>query len=121
MKWLKYFFKKYTFHVVEKPINGDFDKLLSNTIDTIKYYDQLAEQVQVQDIKMVLDDVCRKLIENLVLSGCKSIDEPQGVYDMNRHKVVPFKIVPEGTTYKNVIRPGVEYDGEVKILAIVEI
>lgn len=100
---------------------GDFDKLLATTIDTIKYYDQIAEQMQNQDAKTLLNDVCTKLIENLVLSGCTPINEPTGIFDMMKHKVVPFQIVPEGTIYTNLIRPGIEYDGEVKILAIVKL
>lgn len=100
---------------------ANFDKLLANTIDMIKYYDQVAEQIQNQDIRTMLDDVCRKLIENLILSGCTPIDEPTGIYNMIKHKVKPFQIVPEGTYYTKLIRPGVEYNGEVKILAIVEL
>ena len=101
--------------------DGHFDKLLATTIDTIKYYDQIAEQVQNQDAKTLLNDVCAKLIENLILSGCTPINKPTGKYDMMKHKIIPFQIVPEGTVYTNLVRPGIEYDGEVKILAIVEI
>lgn len=100
---------------------GNFEKLLSNTVGTIKYYDQLSEQIQTSDTKTVLNDVCRKLIENLILSGCKPIDEPHGIYDMSRHKAIPFQIVSEGTKYTNLIRPGIEYNDEVKLLAIVEL
>lgn len=100
---------------------GNFEKLLSNTLDTIKYYDRLADQIQSADAKTVLNDLCRKLIENLILSGCKPIDEPHDIYDMSRHKVIPFQIVPEGTKYTNLIRPGIEYNDEVKLLAIVEL
>ena len=100
---------------------GDFDKLLATTIETIKYYDQIAEQVQNQDAKTLLNDVCAKLIENLVMSGCTPINEPTGIFDMTKHKTTPFQIVPEDTTYTNLVRPGIEYNGEVKILAIVEL
>jgi len=99
----------------------NYKTLLSYTVDTVKYYDQIAEQVQSRDIKTLLDDVCRKMIENLILSGCKPIDDPQGEYDMTKHKVVPFQIVQEGTVYSNLIRPGVEYNGEVKLLAIIKL
>lgn len=100
---------------------GHFDKLLATTVDTIKYYDQIAEQVQNQDAKTLLNDVCAKLIENLVMSGCTPINEPTGIFDMTKHKTASFQIVPEDTTYTNLVRPGIEYNGEVKILAIVEL
>ena len=99
----------------------NYTKLIYYTVDTVKYYDQLAEAVQSRDMKTLLDDVCRKLIENLILSGCKPIDDPQGEYDMTKHKVVPFQIVQEGTVYSDLIRPGVEYNGEVKLLAIIKL
>ena len=106
---------------VEAKENASFDRILSKSLDTIRYYDQLATQTPMQEIKTILDDVCRKQIENLILSGCTPIDEPQGLFDMNRHKTVPYQMVPEGTAFTRLVRPGIEYNGEVKLLAIVEL
>lgn len=98
-----------------------FEKLLSKTIDTIKYYDQLAAQIANPDVKACLDDFNRKLIENLILSGCTPIDTSEGVFDMTRHRVVPFQMVEDGTPFHNLVRTGVEWNGEVKVMAIVEL
>ncbi|MBR4918297.1 MAG: hypothetical protein IKZ52_03665 [Bacteroidales bacterium] len=98
-----------------------FEKLLSNTLDTIKYYDQLVAQVENPDVRSCLEDFCRKLIENLILSGCTPIDTSEGVFDMTRHRVVPFQMVEDGTPYHKLVRAGVEWDGEVKVMAIVEL
>ena len=98
-----------------------FEKLLSNTVSTIKYYDAMAAQVEQSDVKMVLEDVSRKLIENLILSGCTPIDSQEGEFDMTRHRVIPFQMVADGTPYRSLVRAGVEWDGEVRVLAIVSL
>ena len=96
-------------------------KLVSLTTDTIKYYDKLRSQMPTDDLRNILDDVCRNLIDNLVLAGCTPINEEPGYFDMSKHRVEPFQIVEEGTSYSKVIRKGVEYQKEVKLLAIVEL
>ena len=103
------------------PHEKHFEKLLSQTVDCIKYYDQLALQIEESDLKSCLEDFCRKLIENLILSGCTPIDTSEGVFDMTRHRVVPFQMVEDGTPYHKLVRAGVEWDGEVKVMAIVEL
>lgn len=107
----------------DEPTEGDkrFEKLLSNTLDTIKYYDQLAAQVENPELRSCLEDFCRKLIENLILSGCTAIDAQEGAFDMTRHRVVPFQMVEDGTPFHKLVRAGVEWNGEVKVMAIVEL
>ena len=96
-------------------------KLVSLTVDSIKYYDKLRSQMPTDDLKSILDDVCRNLIDNLILSGCTPINEEPGCFDMTRHRVEPFQLVEEGTPYTKVLRKGIEYEKEVMLLAIVEL
>lgn len=103
------------------PSENHFEKLLSLTVDNIKYYDRMADQVTDPDVKGCLEDFCRKLIESLILSGCTAIDVEEGTFDMTRHRVVPFQMVEDGTPYHKLVRAGVEWDGEVKVMAIVEL
>ena len=103
----------------EKPVNEP--KLVALTVDSIKYYDKLRSQMPTDDLKSILDDVCRNLIDNLILSGCAPINEEPGCFDMSRHRVEPFQLVEEGTPYSKVTRKGVVYQNEVKLLAIVEL
>lgn len=99
----------------------DVDKLVSLTIDSIRYFDQLRSQMPTEDLKTMLDEVSGNLIDNLVLSGCTPINEEPGTYDMARHQLVPFQTVADGTQYQTIKRAGIEYKGEVKLLAIVEL
>ena len=99
----------------------DESKLVSLTVDSIKYYDKLRCQMPTDDLRNLLDDVCRNLIDNLIMAGCTPVNEEPGLFDMSRHRVEPFKMVEEGTSYSKVIRKGVEYQKEVKILAVVEL
>ena len=99
----------------------DESKLVSLTIDSIKYYDKLRCQMQTEDLRNILDDVCRNLIDNLILAGCTPINEEPGSFDMSRHRIEPFQMVEDGTPYSRVIRKGVEFQKEVKLLAIVEL
>lgn len=103
----------------EKAVNEQ--KLVSLTVDSIKYYDKLRSQMPTDDLKSILDDVCRNLIDNLILSGCTPINEEPGCFDMSRHRVEPFQMVDDGTPYSKVTRKGVEYQNEVKLLAVVEL
>ena len=96
-------------------------KMVSLTVDSIKYYDKLRSQMPTDDLRTVLDDVCRNMVENLIMAGCQSINEEPGVFDMSRHRTEPFQLVEEGTPYTKVLRKGVEYKNEVKLLAIVEL
>lgn len=102
-------------------LENHFEKLLSQTVNCIKYYDQLALQIEDSDIRSCLEDFCRKMIENLILSGCTPIDTSEGVFDMTRHRVVPFQMVEDGTPFHHLVRTGVEWNGEVKVMAIVEL
>lgn len=99
----------------------DESKLVSLTVDTIKYYDKLRCQMPTDDLRNLLDDVCRNLIDNLIIAGCAPINEEPGCFDMSKHRVEPFEMVEEGVSYSKVIRKGVEYQNEVKILAVVEL
>ena len=99
----------------------DVDKLVSLTIDSIHYFDNLCSQMPTDDLKTILDEVSRNLIDNLVMSGCSAINEEPGTYNMARHQLIPFQIVTDGTQYKTIKRIGIEYKGEVKLLAIVEL
>lgn len=99
----------------------DESKLVSLTVDTIKYYDKLRSQMPTDDLRNLLDDVCRNLIDNLVIAGCAPINEEPGCFDMSKHRVEPFEMVEEGVSYSRVIRKGIEYQNEVKLLAIVEL
>lgn len=99
----------------------DESKLVSLTVDTIKYYDKLRSQMPTDDLRNILDDVCRNLIDNLIMAGCTPINEEPGCFDMLKHRVEPFGMVEEGIPYSKVIRKGVEYQKEVKILAVVEL
>lgn len=103
----------------EKAVNEQ--KLVSLTVDSIKYYDKLRSQMPTDDLKSILDDVCRNLIDNLILSGCTPINEEPGCFDMSRHRVEPFQMVDDGTPYSKVTRKGVEYQNEVKLLAVVKL
>ena len=103
----------------EKAVNES--KLVSLTVDSIKYYDKLRSQMPTDDLKSILDDVCRNLIDNLILSCCTPINEEPGFFDMSRHRVEPFQMVGDGTPYSKVTRKGVVYKNEVKLLAIVEL
>lgn len=96
-------------------------KLVSLTVDSIKYYDKLRSQMPTDDLKTILDDVCRNLIDNLIFSGCTPINEEPGCFDMSQHRVEPFQMVDDGTPYSKVIRKGVAFQNEVKLLAIVEL
>ena len=96
-------------------------KLVSLTVDSIKYYDKLRSQMPTDDLKTILDDVCRNMIENLIMAGCQPINEEPGRFDMSRHRVEPFQLVDEGTRYTKVLRKGIVYQNEVKLLAIVEL
>lgn len=99
----------------------DSDKLVSLTIETIRYFDQLRCQMPSDDLKTMLDEVSRNLIDNLIISGCKPINEEPGTFNITRHQIVPFQMVTDGTPYQTIKRPGIEYKGEVKLLAIVEL
>lgn len=99
----------------------DVDKLVSLTIDSIHYFDKLCSQMPNDDLKAILDEVSRNLIENLVMSGCTAINEEPGLFNLARHQLIPFQIVTDGTQYQTIKRAGIEYKGEVKLLAIVEL
>lgn len=99
----------------------DESKLVSLTVDSIKYYDKLRCQMPTDDLRKILDDVCRNLIDNLILSGCTPINMEPGSFDLSRHRVEPFQMVEEGTPYSKVTRKGVVFQNEVKLLAIVEL
>lgn len=106
---------------VSSPTSVDPDKLVSLTIDSIRYFDQLLSQMPTDDLKTILDEVSRNLIDNLVMAGCTPIKEEPGTFNMARHQVVPFQMVTDGTPYQSIKRSGIEYKGEVKLLAIVEL
>lgn len=99
----------------------DDSKLVSLTVDTIKYYDKLRSQMPTDDLRNILDDVCRNLIDNLIIAGCTPINEEPGCFDMSKHRVEPFQMVEDGISYSRVIRKGIEYQNEIKLLAIVEL
>lgn len=103
----------------DKSVNDS--KLVVLTVDSIKYYDKLRSQMPTDDLRNILDDVCRKLIDNLIMAGCTPINEELGCFDMSRHRVEPFQLVEDGTPYSKLIRKGVEFQNEVKLLAIVEL
>lgn len=105
--------------ILDKSI--DDSKLVTLTVDSIKYYDKLRSQMPTDDLRNILDDVCRNLIDNLIMAGCTPINEEPGCFDMSRHRVEPFQLVEEGTPYSKLIRKGVEFQNEVKLLAIVEL
>lgn len=103
----------------EKMVN--VPKLVSLTVNSIKYYDKLRSQMPTEDLKKILDDVCRNLIDNLILSGCTPINEESGFFDMSRHRVEPFQMIDDGTPFFKLTRKGVVFQNEVKLLAIVEL
>jgi len=98
-----------------------FEKMLSLTAETIKYYDQMAAMVDNPDVALVLDDFSKKMIENMILAGCTPINGEEGVFDMTRHRVVPFQMIADGTPYRKLVREGAEWNGQAKVLAIVEL
>ena len=97
--------------------NADFEKLLTESANMVKYYDSLSLQWNA-DQQMIVADITLKIIENMLLSGCKAIDDDK-VYDMKRHQLRPYRLIPNGTPVKETIRPGVEWNGKVYVPAIV--
>ncbi len=103
----------------ETPIQGDFEKLLSEQAQLVKNYDQLAAQLD-GDSRELLLDVVQKTIDSMILAGCQPISgEP--AYDMSRHRPEPFVLAAPGTPIQRTIRQGVEWQGKVYIPAVVEL
>lgn len=97
------------------------EKLISLTIETIRYYDQMRNQLPMDDQRTLIDDVCDNLIDNLIMAGCTPVGEETGVFSLSYHKASPPQMVTEGTPYQRLLRKGIAYNGEVKLLAIVEL
>lgn len=97
------------------------EKLISLTVETIRYYDQLRNQLTTDDQRTLIDDVCDNLIDNLIMAGCTPVGEEIGIFSLSYHKASPPQMVTEGTPYHRLLRKGIAYNGEVKLLAIVEL
>lgn len=97
------------------------DKLINLTVDTIRTYDMLSSKLPNGDQRTLLEDVCSSLVENLIIAGCTPIGEEQGSFNLAYHKTNPSQIVPDGTPYTKLLRKGIMYNGEVKLLAIVKL
>lgn len=101
------------------PANADFEKLLEESANMVKYYDDLASQWKGER-QMIVSDMTLKIIENMILCGCGEIkDETQ--FDMKRHRVHPYQLVANGTAIKETLRRGVEWNGKVFVPAIVSV
>lgn len=96
-------------------------KLISLTVDTIRTYDMMSMQFPAGDIHTLLEDVCSCLVDNLIMAGCTPIGEESGTFNIAYHKISHSQIVEDGTPYSKLIRKGIMYNGEVKLLAIVEL
>lgn len=97
------------------------EKLISLTIDTIRYYDQLRNQLTTDDQRTLIDDVCDNLIDNLIMAGCTPVGEETGTFSLSYHKASPPQLVAEGTPFCKLLRKGIAYNGAVKLLATVEL
>ena len=95
-------------------------KLINLTVDTIRIYDMMSNQLHMGDMRMLLEDVCNSLVDNLIIAGCTPVGEERGTFNIAYHKATSSQIVEDGTPYSKLIRKGVMYNGEVKLLAIVE-
>lgn len=95
--------------------------VVCNTANLINEYDRLAAETVEENFRALYDETATKLIENLILAGCTSInpqeDEP---FDFNRHATRPFSF-PTNKYVKNTLRLGVAFNDEVLIKAIVEL
>ena len=80
----------------------------------------MRNQLHMGDMRMLLEDVCNSLVDNLIIAGCTPVGEERGTFNIAYHKATSSQIVEDGTTYSKLIRKGVMYNGEVKLLAIVE-
>lgn len=94
-------------------------KFVDNSAKLINEYDRYANEVQDENIKILYRDSANKIIENMILSGCTSInpqeDEP---FDFSYHTTEPVS-VPENKRIKETIRLGVVFDSKVQVKAIV--
>ena len=105
----------------EKGKSASVEKLIKLTVDTIRTYDMMSNQLPMGDQRTLIEDVCSSLVDNLIMAGCTPIGEESGTFNIAYHKTSPSQIVPDGTPYTKLLRKGIEYNGEVKLLAIVEL
>lgn len=104
---------------VDSPLSSI--KLVRNAANLINEYDRLAVEAENDSIRMLYNDAATRLIENLIMSGCTSINpQEDDPFDFNRHATRPFSL-PNNKLIKNTLRLGVGLNEEVLIKAIVEL
>lgn len=96
-------------------------KLVRNVANLINEYDRLASEAEEENFRIFYNDTAVKLIENLILAGCISVNPQEDeLFDFNRHATRPFSL-PTNQYIKRTTRLGVALDDEVLIKAIVEL
>ena len=96
-------------------------KLVRNVANLINEYDRLASEAEDKNFRTFYNDTAIKLIENLILAGCISVNPQEDeLFDFNRHATRPFSL-PTNQYIKRTTRLGVALDVEVLIKAIVEL
>lgn len=96
-------------------------KLVRNVANLINEFDRLASEAEDKNFRTFYNDTAIKLIENLILAGCISVNPQEDeLFDFNRHATRPFSL-PTNQYIKRTTRLGVALDDEVLIKAIVEL
>ena len=96
-------------------------KLVHNAANLINEYDRQATEAEDNGFRTLYNDAANRLIENLVLAGCTSINPQEDeTFDFNRHATRPFSL-PNNQLIKKTIRLGVALNDEVLVKAIVEL
>lgn len=95
-------------------------RLQKDVISAIEEFDTYLSRIENEDAKELITLFQYRLIESLVASGATPIDKDIE-FDCLRHVPVPFSIVKDGTPIKEILRIGLEYNGNVILKAKVSI
>ena len=101
----------------------DIDRILRLFIsfsEIINEFDTYILQTKNEETKQIIGLCQYRLIESMVSNGATPIDKDVA-FDCLRHVPVPFSIVKDGTPIKEILRIGLEYNGNVILKAIVSI
>lgn len=107
--------------VPEAETNLSADKLADYTVNLIFELDRRGSEAEEQT-KYVYEDLSYKLIENLILSGCRPINPQEGeIFESEYHMTVPFSFPPDKSQIQATTRLGIMLGERVLLKAIVEL
>lgn len=96
-------------------------ELLKRSVELINQFDRQASETEVESLSQTYKDAASQIIENLILSGCTSINPQENEpFNFDCHTTNPISF-PSDQCVKRTVRLGVALNDRILVKAIVEL